>query len=58
MTKKQQSNLAETMFTMHAEGFDIPPDEEQTLIDILEGRSTYKDVLARYVEEAHTHAGV
>ena len=58
MTEKQQKHLTETIFTMHAEGFDIPLDEEQTLIDILEGKSTYQDVLAGYVEEALKHARI
>ena len=29
MTKKQEKNLKETIFTMHAEGFDVPESEKK-----------------------------
>jgi len=58
MTNQQQRNLNEVVFSMQVEGFNIPNDERQTLIDILDGKRTYKEVLDGYIAEAKAYAKV
>lgn len=58
MTIKQKEILDEVVFSMEVEGFYIPEKERQTLSEILEGKRTYQDVLADYITEAKTYAGV
>ena len=52
MSEKQEKNLKETIFTMHAEGFDIPEDEKTALIDVLNGKRTFKELYAQYLARA------
>ena len=58
MTKTQQTNLNEVVFSLSVEGFDIPKSEKDTLIEVLEGKRTYHDVLSDYITEAQSYAGV
>ena len=58
MSEQQKQNLEEVIFSMAVEGFEIPEEEKNTLIDILEGRRTYQEVLNSYIAEAKSYAGV
>jgi len=49
MSEKQKKNLEETVFTMHAEGFNLTEEEKQTLSDILIGKYSYKEVCEQYL---------
>jgi len=58
MTDKQHKNLKETIFTMSCEGLDPTAEEVKVLVDVLEGRRSYNDVIKQYIAEAHSYAGV
>lgn len=54
MTEQQKKNLEEVIFSMEVEGFDIPDDEKENLIGILDGKYTFKEILESYISEAKT----
>lgn len=56
MTDKQKELLDEVVFSWHAEGLDLTEDEKNTLIDVLEGKRSYQEVLDGYLAEAKSYA--
>ncbi|GHV45735.1 hypothetical protein FACS189492_3060 [Clostridia bacterium] len=58
MTEKQKRHLDEVVFSLSVEGFDVPDSEKNTLIEILDGKRTYQDVLSQYIAEAKSYARV
>ena len=58
MTEKQKINLDEVIFSMEAEGFEIPDEEKETLIGILNGKYTFKEILESYILEAQSYGRV
>ncbi|MDD4690254.1 MAG: hypothetical protein BWY15_02179 [Firmicutes bacterium ADurb.Bin193] len=56
MTGKQKELLDEVVFSWHAEGLDLTEDEKNTLIDVLEGKRSYQEVLDGYLAEAKSYA--
>ena len=58
MTEQQQRNLEEVMFSLSVEGLNVPDDEKETLIEILDGKRTYQEVLSKYIAEAKSYARV
>jgi len=55
MTEKQKEILDEVVFSWHVEGLDLTGDEKNTLVDVLEGRRTYQEVLDAYITEAKAY---
>ena len=55
MTKTQQKNLEEVIFSFNVEGLNILESEKNVLIDILEGKRTYQEVLSDYIAEAKAY---
>ena len=58
MTKKQKTHLDEVIFSMEVEGFEIPDEEKETLIDVLNGRYTFQEILDSYISEAKAYGRV
>jgi len=58
MTNKQKEILDEVIFSWHVEGLDLTSDEKNTLVDVLEGKRSYQEVLNGYIAEARTYAKV
>ena len=58
MTMKQKELLDEVVFSWHVEGLDLTDDEKNTLVDVLEGRRSFQEVLDSYIAEAQTYARV
>lgn len=58
MTEQQKKNLEEVIFSMEVEGFDIPDDEKENLIGILDGKYTFKEILESYISEAKAYGRV
>lgn len=58
MTEKQKTHLDEVIFSMEVEGFEIPDEEKETLIDILNGRYTFQEILDSYISEAKAYGRV
>lgn len=56
MTGKQKELLDEVVFSWHAEGLDLTEYEKNTLIDVLEGKRSYQEVLDGYLAEAKSYA--
>ena len=56
MTGKQKELLDEVVFSWHAEDLDLTEDEKNTLIDVLEGKRSYQEVLDGYIAEAKSYA--
>ena len=52
MTKKQEKQLNEIIFSWHAEGQDITFIERENLVSIFEGKRSYKDIISKYIAEA------
>ncbi len=58
MTAKQKELLDEIIFSWHIEGLDLDDNEKNTLIDVLEGKRSYQEVLDSYIQEAKEYAKV
>ncbi len=58
MTERQKTNLNEVIFSMEVEGFNIPDNEKQTLIGVLDGKYTFSEVLNAYISEAESYGQV
>lgn len=58
MTERQKTNLKEVIFSMEVEGFNIPDNEKQTLISVLDGKYTFSEVLDSYISEAESYGQV
>ena len=58
MTKKQKELLDEIVFSQHVEGLDLTDDERNTLVDVLEDKRSFQEVLDGYIAEAHAYARV
>ena len=58
MTEKQQKNLDEVVFSLRVEGFHVTDDGRKTLVEILEGKRTYQEVLSKYIAEAKSYARI
>ena len=57
MTATQEKHLKRAKHYLYCEGLDMTDNEEQNIIDIFNGKRTYKDVLAQYIAEASQYAG-
>ncbi len=53
MTEQQKKNLEDVIFSMKMEGFNIPDDEIENLVGILDGKYTFKEILETYISEAN-----
>ena len=58
MSNAQERKLNKIIHSWLVEGFITPEEEKQVLIDIIEGKRSYKDVLKQYIAEAQAYAGV
>lgn len=58
MTKKQKTHLDEVIFSMEVEGFNIPDEEKEILIGVLNGKYTFQEVLDSYILEAKAYGRV
>ena len=58
MSNVQERKLNKILHSWLVEGFITPEDEKQILIDIIEGKRDYKDVLKQYIAEAQAYAGI
>jgi|GEM_PF-4602153 hypothetical protein len=58
MSSIQERKLNKIIHSWSVEGFDTPDNEKQVLIDVIEGKRDYKDVLEEYIKEIGEYARV
>ena len=58
MSNLQERKLNKILHSWAVEGFITPETEKQVLIDVVEGKRDYKDVLEEYIKEISEYARV
>lgn len=58
MTKEQETILKEAEFSLSVEGLYVTDEERQNLIDVLEGRKSYKNLLEEIIAKGYAYGRI